>query len=128
MNVLQTPLCRRLGIDLPIIQAPIGSASTAELAAAVANAGGLGMLGLTWTGPDAVRDRLQRVKRLTNRPIAINLSLAFPIGKQLEMSLTKECESSRRSGVTRAASMMRSTPQAPSICTPLGRRARRNRQ
>jgi NAD(P)H-dependent flavin oxidoreductase YrpB (nitropropane dioxygenase family) len=90
MNLLQTPLCHRLGIDLPIVQAPIGSASTAELAAAVANAGGLGMLGLTWTGPDAVRDRLHRVKDLTNRPIGINLSLAFPIGEQLAVSLDAE--------------------------------------
>lgn len=87
MKLLQTPLCRRLGIDLPIVQAPIGSASTAELAAAVANAGGLGMLGLTWTGSDAVRNRLHRVKDLTNRPIGINLSLAFPIGEQLAVSL-----------------------------------------
>jgi hypothetical protein len=43
-SVLAMPLCDRLGIQLPIVQAPIGSAATPELVAAVANAGGLGML------------------------------------------------------------------------------------
>jgi Nitronate monooxygenase len=44
-----TPFCRRLGLTAPVVQAPIGSASTPELAAAVSNAGGLGMLALSWT-------------------------------------------------------------------------------
>lgn len=43
-HVLTTPLCRTLGIGLPIVQAPIGSAASPELAAAVAEAGGLGTL------------------------------------------------------------------------------------
>ncbi len=41
---MQTPLCKRLGIELPIIQAPMGGAVGPALAAAVSNAGGLGML------------------------------------------------------------------------------------
>ena len=48
---LATPLCALLGIDVPIVQAPIGSATCPELAAAVSGAGGLGTLALTWTGP-----------------------------------------------------------------------------
>ena len=47
MKLLVTSPCERLGIDLPIVQAPVGSAVTAELVAAVSNAGGLGMLALT---------------------------------------------------------------------------------
>lgn len=42
----RTPLTERLGIDYPIIQAPMAGASTPELAAAVCNAGGVGSLGL----------------------------------------------------------------------------------
>ena len=45
-----------LAIDLPIVQAPMGGATTPELAAAVSNAGGLGMLALGWSTPEAVRD------------------------------------------------------------------------
>ncbi|QZY14745.1 nitronate monooxygenase [Streptomyces decoyicus] len=48
MATLTTPLCRQLGIAVPVVQAPIGSAVTTELVAAVADAGGLGTLALTW--------------------------------------------------------------------------------
>ena len=40
-----SPLLRRIGIDLPIIQAPMAGVSTPEMAAAVSNAGGLGSIG-----------------------------------------------------------------------------------
>ena len=42
----RNPLCDMLGVDCPIIQAPMAGSSTPELAAAVSNAGGLGSLGL----------------------------------------------------------------------------------
>ncbi len=48
MSVLQTSLCAMLNIELPIIQAPMGGVASPALAAAVSNAGGLGMLPLTW--------------------------------------------------------------------------------
>jgi len=46
--MLQTSICDLLEIDYPIVQAPIGSATCPELAAAVSNAGGLGHLAVTW--------------------------------------------------------------------------------
>jgi len=85
--VLETPLCDRLGIQLPIVQAPIGSAATPELAAAVANAGGLGMLALTWMTPQEAVDRIRRIRRLTDRPFGVNLVLAFPIDDLLAACL-----------------------------------------
>jgi NAD(P)H-dependent flavin oxidoreductase YrpB (nitropropane dioxygenase family) len=86
-SVLATPLCDRLGIQLPIVQAPIGSAATPELVAAVANAGGLGMLALTWvTVPQAV-DRIRRVRQLSDRPFGVNLVLEFPIDEVLAARL-----------------------------------------
>ncbi|MEP6598742.1 MAG: nitronate monooxygenase [Actinomycetota bacterium] len=89
MSVLRTPLCGRLGIEVPIVQAPIGSASTPELAAAVANAGGLGMLALTWATLDEVTQRVRRTRELTQRPVGVNLSLDFPIRMQLAASLAE---------------------------------------
>jgi NAD(P)H-dependent flavin oxidoreductase YrpB (nitropropane dioxygenase family) len=85
---IATPVCRLLGIDLPIVQAPIGSATTPELAAAVANAGGLGMLGLTWTDEETAADRIRRTQALTSRSIGVNLVLAFPIERQLDAALS----------------------------------------
>jgi NAD(P)H-dependent flavin oxidoreductase YrpB (nitropropane dioxygenase family) len=85
--VLTTALCRRLGIALPIVQAPIGSATTPELAAAVSRAGGLGTLALTWSPPSAAANRMRRTQQLTDAPFAVNLGLAFPIDDQLDAAL-----------------------------------------
>ena len=63
-----TPLTQRLGIDIPIVQAPIGGASTPELVAAVSNAGGLGMLSITWRELNELRTLLDTTKSLTASP------------------------------------------------------------
>ena len=55
MRRLRTELCYQLGVRLPILQAPVGSAAGPELAAAVSEAGGLGMLALTWDSPEQAR-------------------------------------------------------------------------
>ena len=77
MTVLRTPLCQRLGIDLPIVQAPIGRITTPELAAAVANAGALGMLGVSHLDIGAIGRRIQATSALTGRPFGVNLILAW---------------------------------------------------
>jgi NAD(P)H-dependent flavin oxidoreductase YrpB (nitropropane dioxygenase family) len=87
LGSLATPLCRLLGIQVPVIQAPIGSATTPQLAAAVSNAGGLGMLAITWQEPTAVPGLIQRVGELTNAPIGVNASLAFPVRDQVEAAI-----------------------------------------
>jgi NAD(P)H-dependent flavin oxidoreductase YrpB (nitropropane dioxygenase family) len=73
----QTRFCRLLGLTVPVVQAPIGSAATPELAAAVANSGGLGMLALTWAGADDIRARIRRTRALTDRPFGVNLVLEW---------------------------------------------------
>jgi nitronate monooxygenase/enoyl-[acyl-carrier protein] reductase II len=89
MTVLRTPLCERLGIDVPIVQAPIGSAATTELVAAAANAGGLGMLAVTWRGPEQARRDIGAVRRLTGRSFAVNLVLDFPVADTLSVCLAE---------------------------------------
>lgn len=86
-DLLSPPLCRVLGVDVPIVQAPIGSASTPELAAAVANAGGLGMLAVSWMDAGEAAARITRTKQLTERPFGVNLALNFPIRDQLYAAL-----------------------------------------
>jgi nitronate monooxygenase len=79
-----TPLCRMLGLTAPVVQAPIGSATTPELAAAVSNAGGLGMLALTWTPPGSVRDSIRATRALTDRPFGVNLVLEWAQHERVE--------------------------------------------
>ena len=62
----------RLGINVPIIQAPMAGVSTPELAAAVSNAGGLGSLGLGSSTVDTARETIRKTKSLTNRTFNAN--------------------------------------------------------
>ena len=74
-----TPLCRQLGIALPIVQAPMaGGWTTPALAAAVSNAGGLGMLAGARISAEALRTQVQAVRALTDRPFGVNFLLAPP--------------------------------------------------
>src|SRR5258707_8764878 len=68
----------RLGVELPILQAPIGSMAGVELAAAVSNAGGLGSLALPWSAPEAARQLVEDLRARTHFPFFVNFVLAFP--------------------------------------------------
>jgi nitronate monooxygenase len=71
---LQNPLLNRLGIEHPVIQAPLGGGpSTPELVAAVSNAGGLGSLGAAYLTPDQITEAIRKIKSLTNKPFNVNL-------------------------------------------------------
>jgi nitronate monooxygenase len=62
-----------LGIEHPIIQAPMANACTPELVAAVSNAGGLGSYGAAATPPAKLRETVRRIRELTDRPFLVNL-------------------------------------------------------
>ena len=66
-------LCRLLGIEHPILQAPMASATTAEIAATVSKAGGLGGFGAAATPPDKLREVIRSVRAQTDRPFNVNL-------------------------------------------------------
>ncbi len=85
--MIRTLLCELLGIELPIIQAPIGSATCPELAAAVSNSGGLGMLSVTWRTPSEIRTLLQETRSLTKNPFGINLVLDADVHDKLNICL-----------------------------------------
>lgn len=75
---LRTPLCDLLGIEHPILLAGMGGVSYAELAAAVSNDGGYGVLGMAGTSPDFIRAQMRKVKSLTDRPFGVDLLAASP--------------------------------------------------
>jgi len=84
---LRTPLCELLEIERPIVQAPIGTASTPPLAAAVSEAGALGTVALSWTPPRAVGDLVRDVRGRTTRPFAVNLVLEWSPEERLHAAL-----------------------------------------
>ncbi len=73
MSTLQTPLTRQLGLDVPVVQAPIGSATCPELAAAVSEAGGLGTLAVTWREPTEISDVVAATREGTDGPVGANV-------------------------------------------------------
>lgn len=101
--VLRTPLCDRLGIDLPIISAGMGPIAGPELVAAVSNAGGLGVLGCTSMAAEEVRAVIRETRRLTDRPFGVDLILptrvaqgGVPVGDIAERIPTEHWELARR--------------------------------
>src|SRR5262245_50041700 len=71
-QMLKTPLCDLFGIEVPIILAPMGTCTSAELAAAVSNEGGLGGVGSLFRTTAAIKRDIDTVRKLTSRPFAIN--------------------------------------------------------
>lgn len=67
------PLFQKLGIDLPIIQAPMAGVSTPEMAAAVSNAGALGSIGIGSVDAETTRQMIAAVRSRTDRPFNVNV-------------------------------------------------------
>lgn len=85
---MKTALCHMLGIEYPIIAAPMGpDLSGPELVAAVSNAGGLGILQAQLCAPPLFREQIQRIRSLTDKPFGVNLLLHFPIDDQVAVCL-----------------------------------------
>ena len=74
--MFETRLTQLLGIKYPIIQGGLQWLATAQLASAVSEAGGLGIIsGLTFPDQDSLRKEIRRMKELTKKPFGVNLSM-----------------------------------------------------
>jgi enoyl-[acyl-carrier protein] reductase II len=76
--MIKNTVCEILGIKYPILQGGMAWVATAELAAAVSNAGGLGIIGAGNAPGDYVRDEIRKAKRLTDKPFGVNIMLLSP--------------------------------------------------
>lgn len=74
---MSTSIAQMLGIDYPIIQAPMGWIARAPLAAAVSNAGGLGIIETSSGELDIIRGEIQKMRTLTDKPFGVNIAQAF---------------------------------------------------
>ena len=80
MRSLRTPLCDLLGIEHPIVQAPMaGGPTTPALVAAVSGAGALGSFGHAYTTPEGIAQAVADVRAITDRPFAVNLFTSAPV-------------------------------------------------
>ena len=73
--MIRTLLCDLLGIEHPILQGGMAWAASAELAAAVSNAGGLGIVGAGNQAAEVVRQEIRRTRELTDRPFGANVPI-----------------------------------------------------
>jgi len=81
------PLFATLGIEIPIVQAPMGGAVPVRLAAAVSDAGALGTLPLWRADLETLRGTVRKMRSLTSKPFAVNLVTEFPQQERLEVCL-----------------------------------------
>ena len=81
-------VCDLLEISHPIIQGGMVYNSGAKLAAAVSNAGGLGLIGAGSMRPDLLRSQIQKARSLTEKPFGVNLPLIFKDAREcMEVAL-----------------------------------------
>lgn len=87
--MFRTALCDLLNIEYPIIQGGMAWVSTAELAAAVSEAGGLGIIGSGSAPADWLRKQIRQARQLTKKPFGVNVMLLSPFVEEI-MALLKE--------------------------------------
>jgi nitronate monooxygenase len=89
--MFKTPLCDELGIAVPIFSAGMGGGITGpELAAAVSNAGGLGVLGMLGVPAPLVREQIQQTRAATTRPFGVNFVVPLLRGGEVEVVLEQK--------------------------------------
>ncbi len=76
--MLKTPLCELLNIEYPILQGGMAWVADADLAAAVSEGGGLGIIAAMNAGPDWLRGEIRKIKERTKKPFGVNFMLKSP--------------------------------------------------
>ena len=77
MKPIKNKLTELLGVDYPIMQAPMGWIARAQLASAVSNAGGMGIIETSSGELDSIKEEIKKMRTLTDKPFGVNIALAF---------------------------------------------------
>ena len=88
--MIKTDICDLLQIEYPILQGGMAWLGTAELAAAVSEAGGLGIIGAGHMPPDIFRNEIHKLKERTNKPFGCNIMLMSPFVKEVMEVVVEE--------------------------------------
>lgn len=83
-------LCELLGIEYPVIQGGMAWVATAELAAAVSNGGGLGLIAAGGAPADVVRLQIKKCRELTDKPFGVNVMLMSPFADDVMKVVIEE--------------------------------------
>ena len=87
---MKTKITEMLGIEYPIIQGGMAWVAEYHLAAAVANAGGLGLIGAASAPPEIVREQIKEAKKLTDKPFGVNIMLMNPNSDEVAKIVIEE--------------------------------------
>ena len=87
---MQKEVTRLLGIEYPIIQGGMAWVAEYHLAAAVSNAGGLGLIGAASAPADWVREQIRKAKELTGQPFGVNIMLMSPYADEVAKIVAEE--------------------------------------
>ena len=87
---MKTEITEILGIEYPIIQGGMAWVAEHNLAAAVSNAGGLGLIGAASAPADWVRDQVRKAKELTDKPFGVNIMLMSPYADEVAKVIVEE--------------------------------------
>ncbi len=88
--MIKTSLCDLLGIEYPIFQGGMAWIADASLAAAVSEAGGLGIIAAGNAPADFVRKEIVRARELTSRPFGVNVMLMSPFAEEVAQTVAEE--------------------------------------
>lgn len=88
--MIKSRICEILGIEYPIFQGGMAWVADAELAAAVSNAGGLGLISAINAGTEAVRNEIRKCKTLTDKPFGVNIMLQAPNAAEIADMIVEE--------------------------------------
>lgn len=87
---MKTRITELLGIEYPIIQGGMAWVAEHKLAAAVSNAGGLGLIGAASAPPEVVREEIRKCKELTDKPFGVNVMLLNPNADEVAKVVVEE--------------------------------------
>ncbi len=87
---MKTRLTELLGIEYPIIQGGMAWVAEYHLAAAVSNAGGIGLIGAASAPPDIVREQVRKCRELTDKPFGVNIMLLNPNAEEVAKMVVEE--------------------------------------
>lgn len=87
---MSTRLCELLGIKYPVVQGGMAWVATAELAAAVSNGGGLGIIAAGGAPGEVVREQIKKCRTLTDKPFGVNVMLMSPFADEVMQVIIEE--------------------------------------
>lgn len=116
---METKITKLLGIEYPIIQGGMAWVAEYHLAAAVSNAGGLGLIGAASAPPEIVREQIIKTRELTDKPFGVNVMLLNPNADEVAKIVVEEGVKVVTTGAGSPAKYMKMWKEAGVVVIPV---------